>query len=219
MEKRATIPIVKLTIPLILMTMGCSDNDERLVEYSRESLDRQADQNRVVAEQSNRVTDATQALVEADAAARKELAELQREIVQRDEAARQQLTALQNEAREAARAEQQRLDQQRDELERERRAIASARYWDPLLADAFGQAVWLVIAVLPLVFSIFLLVIQRSAGRDQAAVTELVLTEFVRRPELLLPSPAISRPALPASSDEDDLPAAATGDDRRSPED
>ena len=59
---------------LVLVT-GCGNDDERLLELSRESLRRQAEQNEQMSRQSQEVVEASRELVAADAEARREMTE------------------------------------------------------------------------------------------------------------------------------------------------
>ena len=52
----------------LLLVTGCGNDDERLLELSRESLRRQAEQNEQMARQSREVVEASRELVAADAA-------------------------------------------------------------------------------------------------------------------------------------------------------
>jgi hypothetical protein len=61
---------------LVVMTLSACGPDERLHKMAQQSLDRQAEQNQVIADQSNQVTKTTGSLVDADAQARREFAEL-----------------------------------------------------------------------------------------------------------------------------------------------
>jgi hypothetical protein len=146
----------------VLIALGCSSNDERLVDLSRQSLDRQADQNRLVATNNQQVIDATQKLVEADAEARQENTQLHREIE----------------------AERAGLNQQRDALEQERREIADQRNRDPIVAESIQAAVALIVAALPLVVCLFLLrgLFHKS---DDEAMADVLVEELISHQSLL----------------------------------
>jgi hypothetical protein len=118
-----------------LIAIGCSSGDERLVELSRESADRQAEQNRLVETNNRQVLEATNRLVEADAKSRTENIELHREIE----------------------VERSGVNQQRDALEQERRQIAAERKRDPIVAESIGAAAALMAAILPLLVCLMLL--------------------------------------------------------------
>ncbi|GAG33437.1 unnamed protein product [marine sediment metagenome] len=101
-------------VAALLFVTGCSTGDERLVELSRESVARQAEQNRLIARQSTEIAAAAHELVEADAQARNEFIKLCRDL----------------------HAERSSIDGQRAELERDRREIAWQRHRDPMIAAA-----------------------------------------------------------------------------------
>ena len=106
---------------LIVMTLSGCGPDAQLREMAQQSLDRQAEQNQIIADHSKQVTQATEKLVEADAQARREFAELQRET------------------QAAISVERQSIDQQRQELGRERRAVELDRRRAPVIAAAVSQ--------------------------------------------------------------------------------
>jgi hypothetical protein len=170
-----------LTLIPFLIVVGCSSDDQRLVDLSRESLDRQAEQNRLVATNNQQVIDATKKLVEADAQSRHETGQLQREL----------------------QSERSGISQQRDALEQERREIAHQRNRDPIVAESIKAAAGLIVAALPLVVCVFLL---RGLFRksDDEAVADVLIEELVARQPLLalsangiLPSAAVPK-SLPS---------------------
>jgi hypothetical protein len=69
-----------LTLIPFLIVVGCSSDDQRLVDLSRQSLDRQAEQNRLVETNNQQVINATNKIVEADAHSRREHGQLQHEL-------------------------------------------------------------------------------------------------------------------------------------------
>jgi hypothetical protein len=87
-----------------VLAIGC-DEDKRLVEFAKEADQRQAEQNHEIAQQNHEIAAATKHLVEADAKARQELVAMERGL----------------------QAERATVGQQRDQLEVERRQLASAR--------------------------------------------------------------------------------------------
>src|SRR5580704_15161 len=107
-------PIWTVPTLIALIAIGCNSGDERLVELSRESAERQADQNRLVETNNRQVLEATNRLVEADAKSRTENVEIHRQIE----------------------AERSGVNQQRDALEQERRQIAAERNRDPIVAES-----------------------------------------------------------------------------------
>ena len=52
---------------VVMCVIGCSSSDERYVELSQQSVARQAEQNHEIAQQSQKVAEATHELVQADA--------------------------------------------------------------------------------------------------------------------------------------------------------
>jgi hypothetical protein len=136
MPTTARIPLI-LTAPTLiaLIGIGCSSGDERLVELSRESADRQAEQNRLVETNNRRVLETTNKLVEADAKSRTENIDLHRQIE----------------------TERSGVNQQRDALEQERRQIADERIRDPIIAESIRAVAGLIAAILPLLVCLFLL--------------------------------------------------------------
>ena len=139
-----------------LIAIGCSSDDQRLIEVSRQSLDRQAEQNRLVTTNNQQVIDATGKLVEADAQARRENIQLQHEI----------------------QSERSGINQQRDHLEQERRQIAEQRGRDPIIAESIQSAVGLIVAALPLVVCLFVLrgLFHKS---DDEAMADVLVEELV----------------------------------------
>jgi hypothetical protein len=136
MRTTAQLPPIWTTPTLIaLIAIGCSSGDERLVELSRQSADRQAEQNRLVETNNRQVLEATDKLVEADAKSRIENIELHRQVE----------------------AERSGVNQQRDALEQERRQIAADRNRDPIIAESIAAAAGLVAAILPLLVCLVLL--------------------------------------------------------------
>ena len=120
---------------------------------AREAANRQAEQNREMAQQNQRIAEATKELVTADAQASKELTTIQKDL----------------------RADQAEVGKQRDALEGERQKIDTARKWDQLLAPALADfGVMLVIAA-ALWFCWYLLIglklEDRTTGRGGIAYT------------------------------------------------
>jgi VIT1/CCC1 family predicted Fe2+/Mn2+ transporter len=152
------------TLPTLaaLIAIGCSSGDERLVELSRQSADRQAEQNRLVETNNRQVLEATDKLVEADAKSRTENIELHRQIE----------------------AERSGVNQQRDALEQERRQFAQERNRDPIVADSIIAVGGLIAAILPLLVCLFLLrgLFHKS---DHEALADVLVEDLVSRQPLL----------------------------------
>jgi hypothetical protein len=93
----------RYAIVALVWTIGC---DERVVEVAREAADRQAAQNEQMGELQKEVAYGTRSLVEADAAARKEIVGVHRDL----QAERRQLGTSWND-----------LESQRQQVARQRR--------------------------------------------------------------------------------------------------
>jgi hypothetical protein len=179
-ETVRSLPIWRLPTLVGLIAIGCNSGDERLVELSRQSADRQAEQNRLVETNNHQVLEATDRLVEADAKSRAENIELHRQIE----------------------AERSGVNQQRDALEQERQ-IAQERNRDPIVADSILAVGGLIAAILRLLVCLFLLrgLFHKS---DQEALADVLVEDLVSR------QPLLSRPAaasLARSGREPRLPA------------
>jgi hypothetical protein len=164
-------------IPLLIV-VGCSSDDQRLVDLSRQSLDRQAEQNRLVATNNQQVSEATNKLVEADAQSRRENAQLQHEL----------------------QSERSGINQQRDALEQERREIADQRNRDPIVAESIQTAAGLFVAALPLVVCLLLLrgLFHKS---DDEVVADLLIEELIaRQPQFAASANGIVAPAATSRS-------------------
>jgi VIT1/CCC1 family predicted Fe2+/Mn2+ transporter len=172
MQETARLPLISTAATLIaLIAIGCSSGDDRLVELSRQSSDRQAEQNRLVETNNRQVLDAANRLVEADAKSRSENNELHRQIE----------------------SERSGVNQQRDALEQERRQIALERNRDPIVAESIQAAAGLIAAVLPLLVCLFLLrgLFSRTDGE---ALAEVLIEDLVSQQPLLAEPAAISLP-------------------------
>ncbi len=187
-------------IPFLLIVAGCSSSDDRLIELGQQSCDRQAQQNDTIATQAKQVTETTRQFVEAEGQARQEILRIQSELVDRDAQCRQELNTLQRETQAAVEAGRQNLDRQREDLEAERRQIATERQRAPIIAAAIQQVgLWLA-CLLPLALCGYLLHVLRHTANNDVAVTELLVEELTTdRPRFLLSGPSVSteRPALP----------------------
>ncbi len=185
MQKTARCPPIRRALIILgLVAIGCSSSDDRLVDLSQKSADRQADQNRLVEANNRQVLEATKKLVEADAKGRTENLEMHRQIE----------------------VERSGVNEQRNALELERRQIAAQRNRDPIIAESIQVTAGLIAAVLPLLVCLFLL---RGLfdKPDQDALAELLIEDLVSR-EPLLGHPARLR--LPEADSNPRLPAAPT---------
>jgi hypothetical protein len=182
MRKTARLPPIWTALTfVVLIAIGCSSGDERLVELSRESTERQADQNRLVETNNREVLEATNRLVEADAKSRTENIELHRQIE----------------------AERSGINQQRNALEQERRQIAGERIRDPIIAESIRAVAGLIAAILPLLVCLFLLrgLFHKS---DQETLAEVLIEDLVSGQPLLSEPAAVS---LPGTGRDPRLPA------------
>jgi hypothetical protein len=164
--------------------LGCS-TDERLVKQAEKASDRQAEQNHEIARQNQELAEATNQLVTADAQSRQETLALQRE--------------LQN--------EQARLAQKRDDLETERRQIASQRQRDPIVGALLIEIGTIVACMLPLVLCGLLFHGLRHEPNAQD-LADLLTTELVSECPVLLPplAPRALPTHTPPRADEADTP-------------
>jgi hypothetical protein len=154
-----------------VLAIGC-DEDKRLVEFAKEADQRQAEQNHEIAQQNHEIAAATKHLVEADAKARQELVAMERGL----------------------QAERATVGQQRDQLEVERRQLASARQRESLLGEALAGGATLLACLLPLVLCWYLLHGLRSQNQDEALGELLVMELAGDTMSPLLPAPG---PRLP----------------------
>ena len=198
------------TILLLILVTGCSSPDDRLVELGQQACDRQTQQNQIIADQSQQVTETThqfikssgdarkdmielqRELVEAEANARNELVRVQQDLVDRDVQCRQDLNKLQRKSQSALQVERHSIDRQREGLEAERRQIAEERQRAPIIAAAIAQVGLVLACLLPLVLCGYLLYVLRHSGDDDAAVTELLIGEIVADRPRFLPSPGLT---------------------------
>lgn len=181
----------RAVLVLILMTLSGCDPDKRLYDLAEQSLDRQAEQNQVIAEQSKQVTQTTDSLVKADADARREFAEVQRET------------------QAAISAERQSVDRQRQELEADRRAVERDRRRAPVIAAAIAQLGLIIACLAPLGLAAYLLHALRHSSADDEVVTQLLVEEVMsEEPRLLLgQSQTVGTPALPSPDRDPDAGA------------
>jgi hypothetical protein len=179
---------------LIVLMIGCSETDPRVVQVAMESTRRQAEQNRQMGELQQHVAEGTKQLVDADAQARQQLAELQREL----------------------RSDQAEVGRQRDALESERRAIASERRWDSIVGTSIYAGAGILACLLPLLLCGWLLHATRDKQGTDEALAELLVEELVTDRPLLLPPrqsvpllehPSSTRPTSAPNSDPNEASA------------
>ena len=128
-------PVI-LVVLLILLLIGCTNSsDDRLVQMAQEHEKRQSAQSQQMARLQQEVAEGSKKLVEADAKARVELAALQH----------------------ALRKDQAAVGRQRDQLEAERRGIATQRSRDPIVAAAITNTGLALVCLLPLLVCVYML--------------------------------------------------------------
>jgi hypothetical protein len=163
--------VAMLTLMMTLMMMaGCTDSaDERFRQLAEQSLYEQAEQNKRLAEQSKQIAEASRRLVEGDAAARKDLLEAQKHLSSElhDERAG--------------------LDRQREEMEQERRNIATQRHRDPIIAQTIGTVGLTLTCLLPLLLAGYVIYALNRSGDENDALSELLIMEMTADQPLLLP--------------------------------
>jgi hypothetical protein len=170
--RRTRRPLRLAAIIIGIISGGC-ESDQRLMDLSRESLNRQAEQNEQIARQGQAVTDTTQQLIKAESAVQSEATVLEQQL----------------------HAERSALDRQREGLENERRELADDRRRDPMIAESIKGLTVLVAAALPLVIcwylarSLFL-----SAGEDATAV-EVLIDQLATRKPLLSDCASVALPS------------------------
>jgi hypothetical protein len=182
--RRLSRRLLLAAIVASVIQLGC-DSDQRVVELSRESLNRQAEQNAQMSRQSQAVTETTHELIKAES------------TVQNDASQRQ----------EELHTERSTLDQQRQALENERRSLAVERQRDPIIAETIKGIALVVAAALPLVVCWYLARSLFLSNSEDFMAAEILIEELVTQGPLLM---ACASDALPAPAHEDqptrDLP-------------
>tara|TARA_A100001391_G_scaffold24884_2_gene13535 strand:+ start:138 stop:764 length:627 start_codon:yes stop_codon:yes gene_type:complete len=179
-------------ILLILSVAGCSDSpDERLAEFAQQSMAEQRMQN-------DRIADQSQAVV----AESHQLAEAAKELVKSDAEARRELIAAQIAITSQLNEQQSVIYTGHDQLEQDRRDIASQRHRDPIIATVIQNLGLTIACVLPLVVAVFVIRQMQSQEPDHAAVAEMLVFELTSDAPRLLPGPMTRRPALDHDAEE-----------------
>jgi hypothetical protein len=190
--------LVMLVVLLMLITSSCDPSpdlrDQRLADFAIQSMEQQARQNEHLAQQSQAVIEESEHLTEAS-----------KQLVASDAAARQELLAAQD--RWNVRTDQQRaaIDTGRDQLEQERRQLAQQRGRDPIIAESIQTAGLLAACLLPLLVCVFVLRQMHRDVPDDAAVTELLVSELTSEHPRLL-SDAIPKLGLEHAAPDDSVP-------------
>jgi len=149
---------------------GCGD-DARLARMAESAANRQAEQNKEMAQLNREVAEGTKLLVEADANSREDFVALQRDL----------------------QSEQAEVGQQRDRLESERRAIAGERLRESILAPILANLGPLLVCALVLVFCALLVSGLNSDEGEGDAVAEILIEEITAERPAPLPPQASRR--------------------------
>lgn len=161
-----------VTIPILLILILLTGCDDRATQIAREAADRQAQQNTMMAELNKEVAHGSQQLVAADANARTEMMGVHRDL----------------------QAERVRLDTGRNELESDRRQLASQRRTESLLVPIFQALGGIFLVALLLWFCRQVLASDNNAQADEL-LQDLLVTELMNHDRLpLLP---VSEPRQP----------------------
>jgi len=173
------LTLIATLLVAISMLSGCqSDENRRLAELAERQLDRQAEQNRRMADLQDEVAAGSRQLVEAEAEARRDMIGLHHDLQD----------------------EHQTVGEQRDALEADRKQLATQRHRDPIIAETIAQIGLLTACGLPLLICLLLLRRPIEPSSDQE-IAELLIADLVSaQPQLLSgrddPSP---HPSLEAS--------------------
>ncbi len=182
--RRLRWSLLLAAIVMSIIQPGC-DSDQRVVEISRESLNRQAEQNAQMARQSQAVIETTHELIKAESAVQSDANQLQQEL----------------------HTERSTLDQQRQDLEDERRSLADQRLRDPVIAESINGLALVVAAALPLVVCWYLVRSLLLSTSEDSTAAEILVEELATQGPLFM---ACAHAALPLTIDEDqsssDLP-------------
>ena len=185
-RRMTSLPLTTLLlVATALSAAGCRSEDERLARFAEQAAERQAEQNRRMADLQKEVAEGSRRLVEADAKARSDFSSLHKDL----------------------QSERSEVGRQRDLLEEERRDIASQRVTDPLVAAAVMDAGLTVACVLPLVLCWHLLRRSETDDPADALVAEVLLADLAaERPLLLAPPEPRLLAAGPAPDPDEGLP-------------
>ena len=164
-------------IAMTVIYLGC-DFDQRVVEISRESLNRQAEQNAQMARQSQAVTETTHELIKAESTVQSDANQLQQEL----------------------HTERSTLDQQRQDLENERRSLAAERQRDPIIAETIKGVAIVIAAALPLVVCWYLVRSLFLSTSEDSTAAEILIEQLATQGPLLT---ACAHAALPLAVNED----------------
>ncbi|MEO8137085.1 MAG: hypothetical protein ABI831_24295, partial [Betaproteobacteria bacterium] len=152
---------------LILLLAGCETENERSTRIAERMAEQQSQQNQAMARQGEQLVRATQALVEADSTSRAQLVAIQKDLQQ----------------------ERGKIAGEWEELDDQRRQIASLRTWDSALAVAVEGLAALLTAGIPLALCWS---VMRDVKQDPSidALNEVLVLDLVADMPMLLPAPS-----------------------------
>lgn len=172
------------TLTMLVLATGCRDaRDERLAALAQQSLAAQSQQNERLAKQTEQIALASRRLVEGDSKAREDLLEAQK-----------QLTSELHKERAS-------LDRQHEDLEQERRRLATARHRDPIIAEAIDAVGLTLACLLPLLLAAYVIHTLRETGTENATLNELLVLEIAAEEPSLLAVPGRNNAALEHQDD------------------
>ena len=154
-----------IPIAIIVIAIGCQNDSDRVSELATRHATQQAELSRETVKLQAELIEGTQQLVEADAQARRDFLELEGKL-------------------DDQRAE---LGRRHDDLEEERRDIATQRYRDPIVANVVIAVGSVLACLLPLLLAGYLLRCQLREPEDHTA-TEILLDEIVATHPALMAS-------------------------------
>jgi hypothetical protein len=149
-------------ITIGMLVVGC-DSDQRVVELSRESLNRQAEQNHEMARQNQAVTATTQQLIKSETDVQHDASQLHEQL----------------------HTERSAIDQQRHDLEGERRSLADERQRDSILGQAIPGVVAMIVAALPLIVCWYLARSMFVSVSDDSTAAEILIEQLATQGPLL----------------------------------
>lgn len=149
----------------LAVAIGGCDSDERVAQVATQAADRQAQQNTQMARVTHQTAEGARKLVEADAAARKEMVQVHRDL----------------------QTERATLGGEWNKLEAERQEIAQDRRTESMLVPAIQTVGAIVVAVLAIGFCLVLLFGLRKSDDADAQLGELLIHEMVAEQPRLFP--------------------------------
>ncbi len=191
MTKNRSRTAILLVGPMSFIA-GCSEPDGRLAQFAEQATAQQAAQNRDMSRANQQLTEATQRLIEREAAASQELLAHQQQL----------------------RQDQAEVGRQRDLLEQERKQAAAARQTESKWGAIFSAAAFVLAALSPLVLAAIALSASWWPSSDPTSADSL-LDFFTTHPSLLAET---AHGRLPTPRESSSVPRIEqTGADDRSP--